>query len=433
MSKKLFESFSSLSYDDWKSAVEKELKGNSFEDTLEVNDPIENIKFSKFSDTSTDSDSELSYHRAHKSQNNDWGIRHTIIVKDEKVANKEAIHVLELGCSSLVFQLAKRNISFGLLFEHIELNYIESRIIAIDTEQQEELAKEWSKYSIKNLICKVDDFNSDFTFHYKKPNTALLINAYGVHQSGANASQELAFALSVGNEYLHRLIDAGNKIDDIAPYLKFEFGIGSNYFVEISKFRVFRKLWSNIVAQYKPIENCTHAAHVTAKTGFINKSIKDPYTNLLRQTTEAMSAVIGGVNEIEIQPYDKYSTVKNRDLSLRMAVNISHILKEESYLSHVVDPMGGSHSIQNIGEALAKQTWDLFLNLEKAGGISSPEAKKLLHEKIDQTKKVRIDQHLEKKKTLIGVNKFDNPKPEPGEWLNLPEYKGHEALILEKL
>lgn len=433
---KLFDEFSPQSIEDWKSSVERELKGLSFDETLVRKDEIENISFSKFENQRDQDSTGLSYSRSSRSQSNDWRIGKRIHVKDEKVANKIALEALNQGANSLTFVFQKKEILFSALFDNIGLNYINSQFETLNEEQSDNLKKHFSEFSTKPLVLINDPIGSGERMSIpgstEGGNVHFRVNAFGLHQAGANATEEIAFALSVGHEYLHSLLSAGFSIDDASAMIRFNFGIGTKYFIEATKFKVFRKLWSNIIHAYSPKEGCSHSCFIYATTGFVNKSLKDPYTNLLRQTTEAMSAILGGANEICVLPYDEYARAKEKGQSERMALNISNILKEESYFDKVIDPLGGSYSIEKLNAEIESKTWTLFQEMEKNGGITNDRNKELIHSSVKTTAAKRIDKLNSGDRMLIGVNKYPSLKENKNEWLDIPSYFGMEALILEK-
>jgi methylmalonyl-CoA mutase len=164
----------------------------------------------------------------------------------------------------------------------------------------------------------------------------------------------------------------------------------------------------------------------------MNKSLIDPYTNLLRQTTEAMSAITGGIDNLVIHPYDAVSQTGSNALSERMALNISLILKEESYFDKVIDPLGGSYAIEEITQTIAKKSWDLFQEIETMGGIFQKEAKDHLRNKLIEKASARKQQYASNEKTLIGINKFSNPQPEKNDFVDTETYLDLPALFFER-
>ena len=173
------------------------------------------------------------------------------------------------------------------------------------------------------------------------------VNSLQLNNAGAYIYQELGYALAWGNEYLNRLTEAGVPVDLAAKKIKFNFGISSNYFMEIAKFRAARMLWANIVKAYNPQCECACKMIAHAETSSFNLTLFDAHVNLLRTQTEAMSAAIAGVNSITVTPFDKAYETPN-DFSERIARNQQLLLKEESHLNRIVDPAGGSYYIENL-------------------------------------------------------------------------------------
>lgn len=421
----MFEEFQPNTQADWKAAVDRELKGKPIADYLEKNDPIEGLEFSKFDSESAVNREQLSYTRASGSQNNDWRINQTIIVRNEKAANQQALKVLNMGADSLTFLLTIKQVNWSELFDNIGLDYIETQFKTCLVDQADELKEIWPKYSKKQLVLL------DGSIGHSVKGPEISINSYDIHLAGGNAIQEITYCLSKGHDQLANLLNMGISIVDASAAIRFEMGIGAHYFVEIAKFRVLRKLWSNIVAAYEPQENCSHACYLYARSGFVNKSLKDPYTNLLRQTTEAVSAVIGGANEIDLQPYDRFSNRPDSELATRMAINISHLLKEESYLNQVVDPIGGSYSIERLCHQIETKAWEAFKKIEATGGLDTPETTLQFQTEIQATREKRIAQIKSGESPLIGVNLFPNPDQTDLTWKGLPVVLGMPMLNLE--
>lgn len=411
MTNDISSSFSPVSDEQWKNAVQKELKDLQFEDILIRKDEIENLTFEKYESIETHAQSiETS---AWNTNNNDWEINHRIIVKDEKVANKEALQVLNLGASSLTFELKKNQISWSALFENIGLDHIETQFHCIDEKQERDLFNSWASFCSKPIQL----LNANISPTNDHPS----ILGYEIQQAGANATQEIAYALLMGNE---ALVQTQNEVQTIT----FEMGIGANYFVEIAKFRALQSLWNFVCKE----QNANCQGSIIARTTFVNKSLKDPYTNLLRQTTEAMSAVLGGVQALDVQPYDLHSLEAEREFSSRMAINISHLLKEESYLQFVIDPLKGSYNMEALTKQLKEKAWALFLEIEQKGGLSSSAGLAIMEEQIAATREARIHRMKEGKGILIGINKFPNPDEKTATWSDIDSRTGFEALILEK-
>ena len=222
----------------------------------------------------------------------------------------------------------------------------------------------------------------------------------------------------------------GYTVDQASACISFNLGVGANYFFETSKFRALKQLWAKVINAYEPEHNCSHNCDITAVVGHLNKSLKDPYTNLLRQTTEAMSAINGGAVALVIKPYDVYSKNGSTELSERMALNISSILKEESYFDSVLDPLGGSYSIESSTDAIARKAWSKFQELEqKEAGVKSES----FITEISKKAAMRIKAVQDKTTLLIGINQFENPEVVDNDWTETQSYLGLPSLILEQV
>ena len=207
------------------------------------------------------------------------------------------------------------------------------------------------------------------------------IRADRLHNSGATAVQEVAFALA---EAVNRL--AANK-----PVADFVFGVGSNYFFEIAKLRAARVLWAQVAAAFKK----TLAMRLYARTAIANKSIYDPYTNLLRVTTEALSAVLGGCDGLIIEPFE---------FSPRLADNVQLLLKHEAHLEDVDDPAAGSYYIEWLTDSLARDAWKLFQQVEAEGGFS--QAQSFIETSVAASRKAAEAAVASRRRTLVGVNNY---------------------------
>jgi methylmalonyl-CoA mutase len=165
----------------------------------------------------------------------------------------------------------------------------------------------------------------------------------------------------------------------------------------------------------------------------MNKSLKDPHTNLLRQTTEAMAAISGGISELTIRPYDDLSEIGSTNFSKRMALNISNILKKESYFDYVRDPLKGSHMIELLTENIVLKAWDFLRQLDGFKSINEPSKIDHITNCISETRNKRLGIFNQKKLELIGINSFVNSKEEINSWLNSKSYLSIPYLIFENI
>jgi len=249
----------------------------------------------------------------------------------------------------------------------------------------------------------------------------ITVNGQHVHNAGAGIVQELAFLLSQGNEYLASLTDQGFTADEVAPAMQFRLAIGSDYFPEIAKVRAAKMLWSAVVAQYHPTKEESRMMNIQAESSMWNKAVYDPYTNLLRTSTEAMSAAIGGVDALVLHPFDATFRPPG-DFSLRLARNQQNVLKHEAYFDKVVDPAAGSYYIENLTHSVAEAAWQLFVQTEEQGGFTACAGKGFLKEEIEKTCRQRDMDIAMRKTVFIGVNQY------PGSSERLPENDLSESI-----
>ncbi len=225
--------------------------------------------------------------------------------------------------------------------------------------------------------------------------------------SGASLVQELAFSLAMGAEYMTWLTEQGVSPSDAASKIKFTFAVGSSYFLEIAKIRAARMLWAKIVEAYLPndIESTKMCIH--AVTSDWNKTIYDPYVNMLRTTTEAMSGVLGGVHSFTVQPFDK-SFQNSTAFSERIARNQQIIIKEEAYLDKVVDPAAGSYYIEKLTASIIENAWELFIKIDGLGGYTEAFTQGYIQAQINELAVKRESNIATRRETVLGTNQYPN-------------------------
>lgn len=216
-----------------------------------------------------------------------------------------------------------------------------------------------------------------------------------LHEGGANATQELAYAMAWGAGALAAA--EVDPIDRAATKIQFVFAIGPYYFIEIAKFRAARLLWANVLAAFRA-DPAAFPMRLAAVTPRRNKSAYDRYTNLLRATTEALSAVLGGCDSVAIDPFG---------FDQHLALNVQRILKEEAHLDAVTDPAGGSYYIELLTAALAREAWKLFQQIEAEGRFPEWGAAGALSA-LDESRIARQKAVSSRRRTLVGVNNFPN-------------------------
>ena len=439
---KLFSDFPSVSTQEWMDKITADLKGADYEKKLvwKTNEGFKVKPFYRQEDleglkTTEGLPGQFPYIRGNKKDDNTWFIRQDITVEDPAEANAKALDILNKGVDSLGFKVkaSQLNIEYirtllkDICCECVELNF---RTCQRHTQQLAELLDTYFKekgYDPEKLYGSVN-FDPVSKMLQKGKDTSpiisqakglvetlagyphfqcIAVNSVMLNNSGAYIYQELGYALAWGNEYLNRLFEAGVPVDLAAKKIRFNFGISSNYFMEIAKFRAARMLWADIVKAYNPACDCACKMTAHAETSSFNLTLFDAHVNLLRTQTETMSAAIAGVNSITVTPFDKTYETPN-EFSERIARNQQLLLKEESHMNRIVDPAGGSYYIENLTVAIAQQAWNLFLQVEDEGGMVKAVQAGSVQATINASNKARHEAVSKRKEILLGTNQYPN-------------------------
>ncbi|MES2629288.1 MAG: methylmalonyl-CoA mutase family protein [Bacteroidota bacterium] len=256
---------------------------------------------------------------------------------------------------------------------------------------------------------------------------AICINASIVANAGGTLSQQIAFALAQGNEYLNWASEAGLDVARLASKMEFHFSFGTNFLPECVKTRSFKWLWSRVLSQYS-ISGVE--CFVSTCTSTIGSSIYDSNNNLLRYTTASMAAIISGSDAHTVLPYDS-EYAENTAFSDRIARNINNLLLEESFLGKVDNVTAGSYAFDNIQYQLCEQAWKFFLDIESHGGfIKAVESGKWKTE-IEKSAAELKEQYNSGKLVILGVNKFPNKgETKKGEWKPISDQSPASALAI---
>jgi methylmalonyl-CoA mutase len=440
---KLFLEFPSVSTNEWKELIISELKGEDFDKKL-VWKTLDTFNVQPF--YRAENLSELSYlestpgmfpfTRGGHSCNN-WEIRQNIVVWNIAEANKKAKEAIQWGAQGINFSFTDaidRNCA-ELLLKGIDIkqvalhfNAVKDTLVFADSLvrflKDNKISSDELQGSINfdplrfyttrgKFCCQSADaaFNlaKKLIIQFEHYPQFRVIGVSGIlfKNAGASITQEIAFTLAAGVEYLTQLTDLGLKIEDIAPKITFDFGITSSYFPEIAKFRAARLLWANIVNAYPEVDKKYARMKIHAETSFWNMTIYDPYVNVLRTTTESMSAILGGVDAVTVKPFDASFRASN-DFSERIARNQQIILKEESHFDKVSDPAAGAYFIENLTNNIAEEAWKTFLILEESGGYLQSLQKGIIQKSLQDMQLKRLTNIATRKETLLGINQFPN-------------------------
>lgn len=442
---KLFAEFPPVSTEQWESVIAVDLKGADYEKKLVWRTAegfnvrpyyrAENLDGIKYLGSQC---GEFPYVRGTGKDNN-WRIVQTIEVGCPKEANAQATVLLTKGVESIGFVIGDKEFSAadldtllsGISVKNTELVFsgCATKKVAglfIDKMDKEGVDPETVRASFvldpivkkltlkgtmacKNGQCKGFENLASLISKGAAYKRIRFVNVSGeiFHNSGSTIVQELAFTLAAGHEYVVKLMEQGLSVDQVAPALRFSMAISSNYFMEIAKFRAARLLWANIMAPYNPSRGCASKMKVHAVTSKWNMTVYDPYVNMLRGTTEAMSAAVSGVHSIEVLPFDT-PYEKPTDFSARIARNVQLLLKEESHFNQVCDAAGGSYYIENLTNSIAEQAWNLFRQVEEKGGYIAAFEAGFIQDQVEASAAKKNSNIATRRETLLGTNQFPN-------------------------
>lgn len=263
--------------------------------------------------------------------------------------------------------------------------------------------------------------------HMPKFNS-ISISGYHMQEAGADAVLELAYTLADGKEYIETAIQSGLNIDDFAPRLSFFFGIGMNFYMEIAKLRAARLLWDKIVSNYNPKDVNSKILRTHCQTSGWSLTEQDPYNNVIRTTIEAMAAVFGGTQSLHTNAFDEAIALPT-DFSARIARNTQIVIQEETHITNVVDPWGGSYMMESLTQEIADKAWEIIMEVEKQGGMAKAIESglpKLNIEKSAAAKQARIDKGLD---VIVGVNKYKLKEEEQIDILEIDNQKVRESQL----
>lgn len=254
------------------------------------------------------------------------------------------------------------------------------------------------------------------------------ISGYHIQEAGANAALELAYTLADGKEYIRTAIAAGLDIDSFAPRLSFFWGIGMNFYMEIAKLRAARLLWARIVGEFNPQNPKSAILRTHSQTSGWSLTEQDPYNNVVRTTIEAMAAVFGGTQSLHTNALDEAIALPT-EFSARIARNTQLIIQEETGITNVVDPWGGSYFMENLTQSIADKAWTLIEEVEAAGGMAKAietGMPKLRIEEAAAKKQARIDRGED---VIVGVNKYRTDANESVEVLSIDDQAVRESQL----
>jgi len=234
---------------------------------------------------------------------------------------------------------------------------------------------------------------------------SISISGYHIQEAGATVVQELAYTLADGVEYVRAALAKGLDVDAFAPRLSFFFNIGMNFFMEIAKLRAARLLWAELMAPFEPKDERSSMLRTHCQTSGASLAATDPYNNVVRTTIEAMAAVLGGTQSLHTNAFDEALALPT-PFSARIARNTQLVIAEETGITNVIDPLGGSYYLESLTNSVAKEARKLISEVEDLGGMTKAVIAGLPKQRIEEAaarKQARIDRGEE---TIVGVNKY---------------------------
>ncbi len=257
---------------------------------------------------------------------------------------------------------------------------------------------------------------------------SISISGYHMHEAGATAVQELAFTIADGKEYACRAMEAGLDIDAFAPRLSFFWGIGMNFFMEIAKMRAARHLWHDVMTDLGAQNEKSKMLRTHCQTSGVSLQEQDPYNNVIRTTVEAMAAVLGGTQSLHTNALDEAIALPT-DFSARIARNTQLVIQEETGITNVADPLGGSYYIESLTAALVEEARTMLDEVEAAGGMTAYVASgkpKAAIERAAATKQASVDRG---ETVIVGVNKYRRDKEDEIDTLDVDNHAVRRSQI----
>ncbi|MES2068578.1 MAG: methylmalonyl-CoA mutase [Pseudomonadota bacterium] len=273
----------------------------------------------------------------------------------------------------------------------------------------------------------ISDIIAYTSAHMPKFNS-ISISGYHMQEAGATQLQELAFTIADGREYAKAAMASGLDLDAFAGRLSFFFAIGMNFFMEVAKLRAARKLWHRVMTDLGAKDERSKMLRTHCQTSGVSLTEQDPYNNVIRTTVEAMAAMLGGTQSLHTNALDEAIALPT-DFSARIARNTQIVLQEETGMTKVVDPLGGSYYIESLTEELVEKAWEIIQRVEAEGGMAQAVAAgwpKAMIEEASAGRAARVDKGED---VIVGVNKYKLAEQDPIDILDVDNVAVREAQI----
>ncbi|MTI87663.1 MAG: hypothetical protein FH748_06815 [Balneolaceae bacterium] len=425
-----FSEFPPVSLEEWERRIRKDLKGANYKETLRwvSGEGVQPLPFYR-----REHNDELIHTSTPLYDKAQWTVIEKIDLTQISEANQQALQALENGASGLEFDLPPESITSREGLEEL-LKDIKIELIGLYFAPQLSTAE---MLSWLQEICESRELNTDalsIFFQYdalaqslrsgKLPSSSELSELYAslvspfssfsvdaalYANSGATIVQQLAIALAAGNELLGQAEKLDLSIPQMANSITFRFATGPLYFLEIAKYRAFRLCWDQVVTAYESTSKVPHRLNIKADTARWNQAQADAHNNMLRATTEAMSAALGGCQAVTVARFNE-QYAEHSAFAARIARNIQIILQEEAYLDKVSDPAAGSYYVEKLTDSIAQQGWKLFQRIETKGGLYTSVKDGFIQDEIRASKNEKIESYNQQQSVLVGINKYHPPE-----------------------
>lgn len=413
----LLDEFPPVSTETWEDVIQKDLKGADYAKKLIWQSP-EGIAVKPYyrrediASLSIDqTPGAFPYLRSTRA-NGDWRIREEIGAEAPEDANREAQNALAAGAEEISFsRVTVRNSSdLGMLLVNLQaatLHFENGDDVLVGLLIDRLKGRPDSKQISIGLNPLTNPEFAAATIRNAPPSLVpFTIHGEHLEEAGANAVQEIAITLAAGIDFLAEMDARGIDIDRAAAAIGFSSSIGASYFFQIAKFRAFRMLWARAVESFGGSRDAARA-RMSARTSLWNKTIYDPHVNVLRASTEAMSAILGGVDSVCVAAFDEcYKTPD--ESSRRLARNTQIMLKHEALLTQVADAGAGSYYLESITDSLAREAWKMMQQIEAAGGYRKARAAGMLDRALEEAGNAREKAVVSRRRVITGTNQFAN-------------------------
>jgi methylmalonyl-CoA mutase len=418
--------FNTSSHQEWREKILTDLKGKSLESLQKNNVDHLSIRPDYTSEDAIEKSTAQFISNTIKNSNTreNWWINQVFKGTDHKALNTKMLHTLNAGVDSISVEINTK-VDFNILFkdiipEHIEIRFINATLETIQSyidwteDHQYNTALFEGTFEVfyhqVELVSERIEIAHMILTHFPKMS---MVNINGGHfyNQGATNLQQIGIGLAMAHEILAELIDQQIEPQKAASLISFSLAAGADFFAEIAKFRAFKALWAIILKEYGVEQHLTHVHGVTSTW---TQTVLDINNNMLRSSTQALSAILGGCQTVTVTPFDA-SVRPSNEFSERMARNTQLIIRDEAFAGKVVDIASGSYYIEQLTLDIANQSWNVFLDIENLGGFLKTFNDGTIDKWIETSREKYWEQAASGATTILGVNKYPNPSENKNE------------------